>query len=84
MYACRSYDWSQQLGVAPLEIRHQIGRVPSGRFNRVLVIQLPAEFPVLREGAVATPIRYAELRGKEQSGWVYYHDAVRTDLSPLL
>ena len=64
--------WSAKLGLAPLEIRHKIGRVTTGRFERRIVVQLPAEMPVLQGGAKATPVVYAERRDKEISGWVQY------------
>lgn len=76
-YVHITVHWSAQIGVAPLEIRHQIGRVPSGRWQRTLVVQLAPELPVLREGSIATPVRYQERRGKEVSGWIYYHDALQ-------
>ncbi|KOO53378.1 endcodes part of kinesin [Chrysochromulina tobinii] len=63
-------DWAEELGLAPLEIRHRVGRAP--RFERRVVVQLPAEMPVLPPGTQATPVVYAERRDKELSGWVQY------------
>lgn len=67
-------NWAPEVGVAPLEIRHKIGRVVVGRFARRIVVQFPPDLPVLREGSMATPTTYAERRAKELSGWVYYTD----------
>ena len=68
--------WASEIGVAPLEIRHKLGRVPVGRFTRRIVVQFPTELPVLREGAATTtPTSFAERRSKELSGWVHYTDA---------
>jgi hypothetical protein len=68
--------WASEISVAPLEIRHKLGRVPVGRFTRRIVVQFPAELPVLREGAATTtPTSFAERRSKELSGWVHYTDA---------
>ena len=69
--------WSTQIGLPPLEIRHKIGRVPSGRFTRRIVVTLPepACLPVLRPGASATPVRFEARRDRELSGWVDYLDA---------
>ena len=45
--------WSSEVGLAPLEIRHRIGRIPSGTFKRRIVVQLPDELPVLKQTKVA-------------------------------
>jgi hypothetical protein len=42
--------WAAEVGIAPLEVRHKIGRVAVGRFERRIVVQLPSETPVLPEG----------------------------------
>jgi uncharacterized membrane protein YgcG len=68
--------WAASLGLAPLEIRHKIGRTGVGRFERRVVVQLPEAMPVLPNGgAHATPVVYAERRDKELSGWVAYQSA---------
>ena len=73
--ACHfTVHWAADLGVAPLEIRHKLGRVPTGTFVRRIVVQLPDTLPVLQKEKCrfAAPVTYAERRGKEASGWVTY------------
>ena len=47
--------WSEALGIAPLEIRHKLGRVPTGPCTRRIVVQLPAELPVLQWPSYSHP-----------------------------
>ena len=56
--------WSAEIGLAPLEIHHTIGRVPVGRFTRRIVVNLPGEIPVLRGSSLASPVTYTPLRDK--------------------
>ena len=42
-------QWSAQVGVAPLEIRHRLGRTPTGTFARRIVVQVPDDLPVLSQ-----------------------------------
>ena len=42
--------WAADFWMAPLQIRHKIGRVAVGRFERQVVVQLPKELPVHLEG----------------------------------
>ena len=69
-----SVHWAAEIGLAPLEIRHTLGRLPTGSFTRRIVIQLPSELPVVPRDKCrfTAPVVYAERRGKELSGWLHY------------
>ena len=48
--------WSSEVGVAPLEIRHRLGRVDPGvKFSRRVVVQLPEDIPVLKQTKFTFP-----------------------------
>ena len=48
-------QWSAEVGVAPLEIRHRLGRTPTGTFARRIVVQVPDDLPVLSQTKCAKP-----------------------------
>ena len=46
--------------------------MPYLTFPHPCLVQLPDELPVLKQTKFATPVIFAERRGREQSGWVHY------------